>query len=136
MMLFFLNFLYLLQITQFIFFILTFLVIENVLVLFYHSVFIHWEKANLYSLANFYLSALNQYIQYRSIHTSLNCSLVFCKYLSWYFCFYEFLNFFWNMFNSKAIKTLYHCHSHINLSNEFLLIHIHYDLLHVPHLFL
>ena len=38
------------------------------------------------------------------------------------------------MFNSKAIKKiLYYYHSHTDLSNEFLLIYIHQDLLHMAH---
>ena len=49
------GFLYLPQIMQYNFFTLTLLVMENVLVLFYHSFHIHWEKINLYNLANFYL---------------------------------------------------------------------------------
>ena len=51
----FLSFLYLSQITQQIFFILIFLVIENILVLFYHFFHICQEKINLYNLKSFYL---------------------------------------------------------------------------------
>ena len=47
------NFLYLPQIMQYFF--LIFLVIENILVLFYHPSHNYLEKINLYNLANFYL---------------------------------------------------------------------------------
>ena len=51
----FFNLLYLPQIMQYNFFILTFLVTENILVLFYHSFHIRQEKINLYNQANSYL---------------------------------------------------------------------------------
>ena len=52
-----LNFLYLPQKTQQIFFLLTILkLMENILVLFYHSFHIRLEKINLYALTNVYLS--------------------------------------------------------------------------------
>ena len=47
------NFLYLPQIIEYNFFI--FLVIEYILVLFYHSTHNQWEKMNLYNLINFNL---------------------------------------------------------------------------------
>ena len=51
----FLSFQYLLQATQYIFFILSFSeFIENLLVLFYYLFYISLEKINLYSLTNFY----------------------------------------------------------------------------------
>ena len=51
----FLSFQYLLQATQYIFFILSFSeFIENLLVLFYYLFYISSEKINLYSLTNFY----------------------------------------------------------------------------------
>ena len=54
------NFLYLPQITQYNVF--KYLVIENILVLFYHSSHNHLEKINLYNQANFYLLTSNQKI--------------------------------------------------------------------------
>ena len=51
------SFLYLPQITQYNVFLLTFLVIENILVLFYHSLHNHYDKINLYNPANLYLLA-------------------------------------------------------------------------------
>ena len=51
----FLSFQYLLQATQYIFFILSFSeFIENLLVLFYYLFYVSSEKINLYSLTNFY----------------------------------------------------------------------------------
>ena len=50
-----LNFLYFPQIAHNIFFQFNILVIEIILVLFYHSFHIRWEKINLYHPANFYL---------------------------------------------------------------------------------
>ena len=93
------NFLCLPQIIQYNFFI--FLVIENVLMLFYHFSHSHKEEVNFYNLANFYLKSLNYLTFYlKSINLSLYSINI------WYdiFVSYEFLNFFWNMFNSKAIK--------------------------------
>ena len=52
------------------------------------------------------------------------CSINICYDV---FVSYEFFEFFWNMFNSKAIK-IYYYDSHINVSSEFLLIHTHQDL--------
>ena len=52
----FLNFLYLPQIMQYTFLILTFLeFIENILVLLFHSFHVRYEKINWYNLTNFYL---------------------------------------------------------------------------------
>ena len=50
----FLNFLYLPQITQYIFFHLSLLVTENILVLFYNSFHIRQEKMNMCNPAKFY----------------------------------------------------------------------------------
>ena len=54
----FLNFLHLLQTLQYI---VTYLdSTERILILFYHSFYIHLEKINLYTLINFYLLTQNQ----------------------------------------------------------------------------
>ena len=58
-------------------------------------------------------------MQYKSIHS---------------FITYEFFNFFWNLFKSKALLLCYNFTIHIQIKfSEFLLIHTHQDLLHMPH---
>ena len=80
------NFLYLPQITQYKFFIVTFLLIENILVLFNHSFHIHLEKINLYNIANLLFNIKSINLK-KSIKTLSNRLLVFHKYLLGYFCF-------------------------------------------------
>ena len=66
---------------------LSLLVSEKILVSFYKSFRIHYEKKNLHNLTNFNLLAKTQYIQYESIYTLSKCMLVFYKYLLWFFSF-------------------------------------------------
>ena len=64
-----------------------------------------WASVRLHHCSNkllpFNIKSINPY---KSIYTLLNCVLVLCKYLLLYFFSNEFSNFFWIMFNSKAIK--------------------------------
>ena len=80
------------------FLILNSLVIENILVVFYHSFNICQEKINLYSLT------INLM---QSIQTLLNRMLVFYKYLLKYFCCLSIFYFFWHMFNTKPVNVGY-----------------------------
>ena len=70
------NFLYLPQIMQYSFLNLTFLVIENIFVLFYCSSHVRLEKMDLYDLTNFHLlKSINPIQKYPHITKSYGCIL-------------------------------------------------------------
>ena len=73
-------------------------------------------------------------MQDKRIHTLLKHKLVFYEYLLWYLCclcIFKFLLEYIHLQNCQT--TLHYHHLQINLSNEFLLICTHQDLLHMPH---
>ena len=97
-----------------------------------------WASVRLHHCSNkllpFNIKSINPY---KSIYTLLNCVLVLCKYLLLYFFSNEFSNFFWIMFNSKAIKvccifSIHICYS-IWCSYAILLIDTYQDLWYMPH---
>ena len=119
------NFLYFPQITQYAFFI--YLVVENILVLFYHS-FHNQEKINLYTLnklLRFNMKSINP------INVSAHyCIICLHSNICYIFISNEFPNFFWEMFNSKTIKISYiiiiNIQSNSMSSSWFILIKIYY----------
>ena len=99
----FLNFLCLLETLQYILNYLDFMVKK--LILFCHPLFI--RRIDLYTLINFYILT---WIDKSNTKVSTNYwiinlySINICYNI---FISYELFNFFWNMFNSKAIKVCY-----------------------------
>ena len=70
----------------------------------------------------------------------LNPMLVFYKYLLLYFCFLKFLKFLWEHIQLQSRQNVLYIYIYCiitigikKLSNEFLLIYAHQDLLHIPH---
>ena len=119
----FFNLLYLPQITEYIFFILIFLFIGNILVLFCHSFHFRYRKINLCNLANFNLLA--KVPKHNGIVCLYSINICYDIFIS-----YGFLNFFRSMFNSKTIKMSYISYIHIKsnpiISYQFVLIKIYY----------
>ena len=102
--------------------------IENILISFCHSFYIHQEKINLYTLLNFYLSISKSNTKVSAhywiiwLYTiNICCNTFISK---------EFSYFFWNMFDSKAIKACYifniYRQSNPMSSYRFILIKIYY----------
>ena len=96
---------------QYNFFILSFLVIENILVLFYHSFHIGWEKIKFINKENKDLTIkrfshkINKFNTKISTHYRIVC-LYSINISDDIFVSYEFFIFFWNMFNSKPVKNM------------------------------
>ena len=113
------NFLYLPHITQYQYFHLSLLVIGNNVVLFYHSFYIRLKEIILHNPSNFHLKCI------KSISPLQKCSHIIrsnaCNLINIFydiFDFYEFLNFFWNMFQSRIIEICFY-DSNIEISSEF-----------------